>query len=89
MDIIVVWSFLLAAFLIAIIFGAVITVLEHAKQQHRSVISEKEYKKFLSESNLASSIAHGGEKLCSDKTVFDLVREGSNLSEFVFPPINF
>ena len=88
MDVAVVCTVLAIVFSIAIVLGIVIAVLEPATPKHKCVISKEEYKKFLFQSKLASSVAHGGKRLCPDKEVFELIQEGSEHSSFKFPPLN-
>ena len=77
------------AFLFAVIFGAIIGLLiEPQCKPSINTISKEEYKKFLSQSQLASS-SQRVRKLCPNKDAFELIEKGSNHSSFKFPPIDF
>ena len=77
------------AFLFAVVLGAIIGLLIEPQHKHSvNSISKEEYEKFLSQSEFASSVAHGGRKLCPDKEVFELIQETSEHYSFKFPPLN-
>ena len=77
------------AFLFAVVLGAIIGLLiEPQCKPSINFISKEEYEKFLFQSKLASSVAHGGERLCPDKEVFELIKENSEHYSFKFPPLN-
>ena len=88
MDVVTVCTVLIIIFSITIVLGVVIAMLEPTKPKYKSVLSKKEYEKFLSQSKLASSVAHGGGKLCPDKEVFELIQEGSEHSSLKIPPLD-
>ena len=54
-----------------------------------SILTQKEYHKYMSQTKQAASVAHGGGKLCPDKDIMEVVSEGAKDSDFKFPKIDF
>lgn len=83
----------LIAYIVMVIVGVIIGIIigfhEPIIDPDRSVLTQKEYHKYMSQSKRAASVAHGGGKLCPDKDVFEVVSEGVKDSDFKFPNIDF
>ena len=83
----------LIAYIIMVIVGVVIGIIvgfnEPIIDNNRSVLTQKEYHKYMFQSKQAASVAHGGGKLCPDKDVMEVVSEGAKDSDFKFPKIDF
>lgn len=86
-------SVILIAYIIMVIVGVIIGIIvgfnEPIIDNNRSVLTQKEYHKYMSQSKQAASVAHGGGKLCPDKDVMEVVSEGVKDSDFKFPHIDF
>ena len=86
-------SVVLIAYIVMVIVGVVIGIIvgfhEPIIDPNRSVLTQKEYHKYMSQSKQAASVAHGGGKLCPDKNVMEVVSEGAKDSDFKFPKIDF
>ena len=75
---------------IGVIIGIVVPSSESKQNNsYRNFITKKEYEIFMRQTIGASSVAHGGGRLCPDKNLFDLVQDGSKRSEFKFPSVDF
>ena len=86
-------SVILIAYIIMIVVGVIIGIIvgfhEPIIDLNRSVLTQKEYNKYMSQTKQAASVAHGGGKLCPDKDVMEIVSEGAKDSDFKFPTIDF
>lgn len=86
-------SVVLIAYIIMVILGVIIGIIvgfhEPIIDHNRSILTQKEYHKYMSQSKQAASVAHGGGKLCPDKDVIEVVSEGAKDSDFKFPKIDF
>jgi hypothetical protein len=86
-------SVILIAYIIMLIVGIIIGIIvgfnEPIIDNNRSVLTKKEYRKYMSQTKQAASVAHGGGKLCPDKDVMEVVSEGAKDSDFKFPKIDF
>ena len=86
-------SIILIAYIIMVIVGVIIGIIvgfhEPIIDPNRSVLTQKEYHKYMSQSKQAALVAHGGGKLCPDKDVMEVVSEGAKDSDFKFPKIDF
>ena len=86
-------AIVLIAYIIMVVIGIVIGIIvgfhEPIIDPNRSVLTRKEYHKYMSQTKQAASVAHGGGKLCPDKTTADVVKEGAEDSDCKFPNINF
>lgn len=85
-------SFILMAYITMFVVGAIIGIVVGVKEPtintHHSVLTKKEYEKFLSQSKQSAAIAHGGGKLCPDKTLFEVICNGAENSNFKFPDLS-
>ena len=86
-------SVILIAYIIMVIVGVIIGIIvgfnEPIIDKNRSILTQKEYNKYMSQTKQAASVAHGGGKLCPDKDVMEVVSEGAKDSDFKFPKIDF
>ncbi len=86
-------SVILIAYIIMVIVGVIIGMIvgfnEPIIDKNRSVLTQREYHKYVSQTKQAASVAHGGGKLCPDKDVMEVVSEGAKDSDFKFPKIDF
>ena len=86
-------SVVLIAYIVMVIVGVIIGIIvgfhEPIIDPNRSVLTRKEYHKYMSQTKQAASVAHGGGKLCPDKDVMEVVSEGAKDSDFKFPKIDF
>lgn len=86
-------SVVLIAYIVMVIVGVVIGIIvgfhEPIIDPNRSVLTQKEYHKYMSQTKEAASVAHGGGKLCPNKDVMEVVSEGAKDSDFNFPKIDF
>ena len=86
-------SIVLIAYIIMVIIGVIIGIIvgfhEPIIDPNRSVLTQKEYNKYMSQTKQAASVAHGGGKLCPNKDVMEVVSEGAKDSDFKFPNIDF
>ena len=86
-------SVVLIAYIIMVIIGVIIGIVvgfhEPIIDPNRSILTQKEYHKYMSQTKEAASVAHGGGKLCPDKDVMEVVSEGAKDSDFKFPNIDF
>ena len=86
-------SVVLIAYIVMVIVGIVIGILvgfhKPIIDPNRSVLTQKEYHTYLSQTKQAAAVAHGGGKLCPDKTTAEVIKEGAKDSDFKFPDINF
>ena len=86
-------SVVLIAYIIMVILGVIIGIIigfhEPIIYPNRSILTQREYHKYMSQTKQAASVAHGGGKLCPDKDVMEVVSEGAKDSDFKFPKIDF
>ena len=86
-------SVVLIVYIVMVVVGVVIGIIvgfnEPIIDPNRSVLTQKEYHKYMSQTKQAASVAHGGGKLCPDKDVMEVVSEGAKDSGFKFPTIDF
>ena len=86
-------SVVLIVYLIAMVAGIIIGIIvgfhEPIIDKNRSILTSKEYHKYISQSKQSAAVAHGGGKLCPDKDVFEVISEGAKDSDFKFPTIDF
>lgn len=86
-------SVVLIAYIIMVIVGVIIGVIvgfnEPIIDNKRSVLTKKEYNKYMSQTKQAASVAHGGGELCPDRDVMEVISEGAKDSDFKFPNIDF
>lgn len=86
-------SVILIAYIIMVIVGVIIGIIvgfnEPIIDKNRSILTQKEYHKYMYQTKQAASVAHGGGKLCPDKDVMEVVSEGAKNSDFKFPKIDF
>ena len=75
----------IASFIASGIIGLIVS----AKQPDPHQISSAEYQRFLSQTQKASQIAHGGGPSIPDKPVYKIIREGAEKNPLVFPKIDF
>lgn len=85
-------SIVLIAYIVMVIVGVIIGIIvgfhEPIIDPNRSVLTQKEYHKYMFQTKQAAEVAHGGGKLCPDKDVMEVVSEGSKDSDFKFPKID-
>lgn len=85
-------SVILIAYIIMVIVGVIIGIIvgfnEPIIDKNRSILTQKEYHKYMSQTKQAASVAHGGGKLCPDKDLMEVVSEGAKDSDFKFPKID-
>lgn len=86
-------SVILLAYIVMVIVGIIIGIIvgfhEPIIDPNRSVLTQNEYHKYMSQTKEAASVAHGGGKLCPDKDIMEVVSEGAKDSDFKFPKIDF
>ncbi len=86
-------SVVLIVYIVMVVIGVIIGIIvgfhEPIIDPNRSVLTRKEYDKYMSQSKRAASVAHGGGKLIPDKDVLEVVAEGAKDSNFKFPEIDF
>lgn len=85
-------SIVLIAYLIMLFIGvgigAIVAICAPTINTSKSILTKKEYEKFVSQSRQAASVAHGGGKICPEKTIFEVIEEGARDSNFEFPAID-
>lgn len=86
-------SVVLIAYIVMVVVGIIIGIIvgfnEPIIDNKRSVLTKKEYHKYISQTKQAATVAHGGGKLCPDKDVMEVISEGAKDSDFKFPNIDF
>ena len=86
-------SVVLIAYIVMVVVGIVIGIIvgfnEPIIDNNRSVLTKKEYHTYMSQTKQAAQVAHGGGKLCPDKTTMEVVNEGAQNSNLQFPDIDF
>ena len=75
-------------FVIGCVAGMIITLNTPIVDNKRSVLTTEEYNKYLFQSKQSAAVAHGGGKLCPDKTTMELVADGATDSNFKFPDLS-
>ena len=74
---------------VGVIIGIVVGFHEPIIDSNRSVLTQKEYHKYMYQTKQAASVAHGGSKLCPNKDFMEVVSKGAEDSDFKFPDIDF
>ena len=75
--------------IVGVVIGIIVGFNEPIIDKNRSILTQKEYHKYMSQTKQAASVAHGGGKLCPDKDIMEVVSEGAKDSDFKFPKIDF
>ena len=76
-------------FVVGIVIGIIVGFNEPIINNNRSVLTKKEYHTYMSQTKQAAAVAHGGAKLCPDKTTIEVVEDGAKNSNLKFPNIDF
>ena len=87
MNVTVILVVYISALVIGCIVGIVVGIKEPVKDKYRSVLTTEEYYQYIEQSQRAAAIAHGGGKLCPDKTTFEVIKEGAKNPKFKFPDL--
>lgn len=75
-------------FVVGCAIGTIISFRAPIVDNERSVLTTEEYNKYLFQSKQSAAVAHGGRKLCPDKTTMELVSDGAKNSNFKFPDLS-
>ena len=75
-------------FFVGCVIGMIINFRAPIVDNKRSILTTEEYNKYLLQSKQSAAVAHGGRKLCPDKTTMKLVADGAKNSNFKFPDLS-